>query len=302
MERERERERERRGRGCADVCVYHMPRGAFRDITRNRARAHLSSSASAASSPRFNTMLAVIALAVSSYQLPISPQPTSVRAISPIMKGRGTRGMPGKGATATGSGGGFTKGSKKRMQQRDFQRSEWTLVAEKGELGEEVGSTLAVEAGQTPQGQNYVWALVRGEETPASGDDEDATDVYATDGSCISCSFPMTKAVITKEDGKESLDCKTCGSQWNLKDGSVHKWLPGVGLGQMATKALNKDKQESSINLLKTRTSQAGRIYLRLPDGTLALTKSAADRAAELSGQPTPQEAVAAAQKKAKSK
>ena len=70
----------------------------------------------------------------------------------------------------------------------------------------------------------------------------------------------------------------------------------------MATKALNKDKEPRSINLLSTRTSQAGRIYVRLPDGTLALTKSAADRAAELAGTPSAQEAVAAAQEKAKSK
>jgi len=208
--------------------------------------------------------------------------------------------MPGKGATAAGVGGGFAKDSKKRMQKRDFQRSEWTLVAEKGELGDQYGSTTAVEAGMSPQGQNYVWALVRGEAAP---DDGEETKVYATDGACISCQFPMTKAVITKEDGLELLDCKTCGSQWNLKDGSVHKWLPGEGLAQMGMKALNKDKEERPINLLSTRTSQAGRIYVRLPDGTLAVTKTAADRAAELSGvAPTPQEAVAAAQKKAKSK
>ena len=219
------------------------------------------------------------------------------------MKGRGTRGMPGKGATAAGVGGGFTKNSKKRMQQRDFQRSEWTLVAEKSELGDEVGSTLAVEAGQSPQGQNYVWALVRGEPPAFPGDADENPGVYATDGACVACSFPMTKAAIKKEDGLELLDCGACGSQWNLADGSVYKWLPGEGLAQMATKALNKDKPETNINLLSTRVSQAGRIYLRLPDGTLAITKSAADRAAELSGvAPTPQEAVAAAQKKAKAK
>jgi len=249
-------------------------------------------------------ILAVCLSVVTGFQSPLSGAGVShgsrVQA-SPIMKGKGTRGMPGKGATPPGTGGGFTKGSKKRMQQRDFQRNEWTLVAEKGQLGDEVGSTLAVEAGQSPQGQNYIWALVRGENSENAAGEE--TDVYATDGACISCSFPMTKAVITKEDGLELLDCETCGSQWSLKDGSVHKWLPGVGLKQMAAKALNKDKEPRSINLLSTRTSQAGRIYLRLPDGTLALTKSAADRAAELSGvEPTPQEAVAAAQKKAKSK
>ena len=226
---------------------------------------------------------------------------TSSRASSPMMKGRGSRGMPGKGATATGAqGGGFTKNSKKKMQQKDFQKDEWTLVAEKGELGAEVGSTLAVEAGQSPQGQNYVWALVRGE--PGPDDDDEETKVYATDGACISCQFPMNKAVITKEDGKQLLDCKTCGSQWDLMDGSVHKWLPGEGLGQIAMKAINKDKEQRPINLLTTRTSQADRVYLRLPDGTLKITESAADRAAALSGAQSPQEAVAAAQQKYKEK
>merc|ERR1719502_241982 len=134
--------------------------------------------------------LALCLSVVTGFQSPLSGVGVShgsrIQA-SPVMKGRGTRGMPGKGATAAGTGGGFTKGSKKRMAQRDFQRSEWTLVAEKGELGEEVGSTLSVEAGQSPMGQNYIWALVRGE-THAGADDEE-TDVYATDGACVTCQF-----------------------------------------------------------------------------------------------------------------
>merc|ERR1719231_897173 len=146
---------------------------------------------------------------------PVCTTPLSAaRCASGVMKGRGTRGMPGKGATSAGSGGGFTKDSKKRLAQRDFQRSECTLVAEKGELGEEIGSTKAVEAGQSPMGQNYVWALVRGEDDV--GKDGEVTNVYATDGACVACQFPMSKAEITKEGGRQLLDCKTCGSQWNL--------------------------------------------------------------------------------------
>merc|ERR1711988_436179 len=94
----------------------------------------------------------------------------------------------------------------------------------------------------------------------------------------------MSKAVITKEDGLDLLQCDTCGGQWNLSDGSVHKWFPGNGFGQMAMKALNKDKQPTNVNLLPTRVSQAGRVYVRLPDGTLAITKTAADRAADSAG------------------
>jgi len=249
------------------------------------------------------TLLFAVAPNVAAFAVggaPMNPLSAARCASGVEMKGKGTRGMPGKGATGPGTGGGFTNKSKKRMQQRDFERSEWTLVAEKGELGDEVGSTVAVEAGQSPQGQNYVWALVRGEAQADGGDDDEETNVYATDGACVACQFPMSKADVVKEDGLELLDCKTCGAQWKLKDGSVHKWLPGVGLGQMAMKMINKDKEPKNINLLPTRVSRAGRVYVRLPDGTLAITETAADRAAELSGQ-SPMEAVAAAQEKAKS-
>merc|ERR1719460_2901544 len=79
------------------------------------------------------------------------------------MKGKGTRGMPGKGVRPP-AGSGYNTASKKRMQKREFERSEWTLVGEKGDLGEEIGSTLAVEAGVSPMGQNYIWTLIRGEQ------------------------------------------------------------------------------------------------------------------------------------------
>lgn len=222
------------------------------------------------------------------------------------MKGRGTRGMPGKGVRPP-SGSGMQKGVKNRMQKRDFERSEWTLVAAKGDLGEEIGATKAVEAGQSPQGQNYIWTLVRGEEG-AGGMAGDASNVYATDGSCISCTFPMIKSTIAKdgETGDYTMDCPACGSVWSLKDGSVLKWLPGEGPVQWAAKQLNKEKEERPATLLKTRVAQSGRIYVRLPDGTLAITKSAADRADELSGyssdapELSAKDKVLAAQKKKK--
>jgi hypothetical protein len=72
-----------------------------------------------------------------------------VRHAPAEMKGKGTRGMPGKGVRPP-SGSGFNDKSKKRMQKRDFERSEWTPVALKGELGDEIGSSMAVEAGQSP--------------------------------------------------------------------------------------------------------------------------------------------------------
>lgn len=219
------------------------------------------------------------------------------------MKGKGTRGMPGK-AVRPPPGSGFNKASKKRMQQRDFSRSEWTLVAEKGELGEAPGSTLAVEAGVTPQGQNYIWTLVRGEAGAGAPGSDDATDVYATDGSCRACTFPLTKATTSKEaDGTTAITCGSCGSKWSMEKGEVINWLPGEGPVQWMAAKLNSNKEQESAGSLPTRVSQAGRIYVRLPDGTLPITKTAADRAADLSGVApvSTSDQVKAAQQKAKS-
>lgn len=199
------------------------------------------------------------------------------------MKGRGTRGMPGKGVKPP-PGSGFNKDSKKRMSKRDFQRSEWTLVAEKGGLGEEIGSTLAVEAGQSPVGQNYIWTLIRGEDGAGAMAD-DFSNVYATDGSCRACSFPMVKSSIQKEPtGEYSVTCGNCGSRFSLEDGNAFEWLPGNGPLQWMAKKLNENKEEMAAGVLKTRVAKSGRVYVRLPDGTLPIQKSAADRAAELAG------------------
>ena len=200
------------------------------------------------------------------------------RCVTPIMKGRGTRGMPGKGVKPP-SGSGFQSGMKDRMQKRDFERSEWTLVAEKGELGSSLGATKAVEAGMAPQGQNFIWSLIRGED----GDGEGST-VYATGGSCRACTFPLFNGKCEKKGDEFTLTCGSCGTKYSLEDGSPIEWLPGNGPIQWAAQQLNKAKEPSNINLLMTRVSRAGRIYIRLPDGTLPAMKTAEQRAAELSG------------------
>lgn len=219
------------------------------------------------------------------------------------MKGRGTRGMPGKGVKPP-PGSGFNGQSKKRMSQRDFQKSEWTLVAEKNELGEEIGSTMAVEAGQSPQGGNYIWTLIRGPQGAGAVDsDDDSSNVWATDGSCRACSFPMIKSVVEKEaSGEYSMLCPTCGSKWNLADGEVIDWLPAANPAQWALKKINEKKEPMAAGILRTRVAQSGRVYVRLPDGTLSITESAADRAAQLA-ETTPLsqlQKVRAAQEKAK--
>lgn len=232
-------------------------------------------------------------------QLPaaIAASSTSPRAASPLMKGRGTRGMPGKDQKQKqrGSASGFTSAMKKRLDRRDFERSEWTLVAEKDDLGTEVGSAKAVEAGQTPQGTNYIWTLFRGK---SEGNE---STVYATDGSCRSCTAPLFSATMGYEDDEPVMTCGACGSKFSLEDGRVLSWLPGEGPVQWMAAQLNKDKEQVAAGMLQTRVSQAGRIYVRLPDGTLAITKSAADRASELAGtgEGSTMEQVKAAQEKA---
>ena len=70
--------------------------------------------------------------------------------------------VPGK-ANKRPSGGSPVR---ERMEKDDFQkRKEWVRVLDDvSELGEEVGSTKAVQAGVTPQGQEFIWCLVRGKQ------------------------------------------------------------------------------------------------------------------------------------------
>ena len=45
---------------------------------------------------------------------------------------------------------------------------------------------------------------------------------------------------------------------------------------------LNEKKEPMTAGVLKTRVSQSGRVYLRLPDGTLKIQETAAERAEKL--------------------
>merc|ERR1719460_2161134 len=113
-----------------------------------------------------------------------------------VMKGKGSRGMPGKATEGRTGGGGITTKAKKKFDVRDFnEKSEWTLVAEKDELGPEIGATKAVAAGVAPQGQEYIWTLIRGVPSKAGCDPEEST-CYITDGSCRVCQFPMTQGKV----------------------------------------------------------------------------------------------------------
>jgi len=258
-------------------------------------------------SPSLLVLMCAASAAAYGVQLPAGLRATSLthqRCASAVeMKGRGTMGMPGKGVKPP-SGSGMQKGVKRRMQQRDFGRSEWTLVAEKGDLSDDVGATLVVEAGQSPMGQNYIWTLIRSETgAGALRGDEESSNVYATDGSCRACTFPMSKSTISKVEGGDVLTCASCGSKFAMEDGAVIEWLPGEGPVQWLAKQVNSNKEEMAAGVLPTRVSKGGRVYVRLPDGTLPITKTAQDRADELSGAAAPmtaKERVEAAQAKAK--
>merc|ERR1719162_200836 len=119
-------------------------------------------------------------------------QSTVSQPVHVVMKGKGWRGIPGKATSGRTASGGITDKAKKKFEIDDFNaKSEWTLVAEKDDLGAETGAKKAVAAGVAPQGQEYVWSLVRGlpMEEGKDKNPEDST-CYVTDGSCRTCLFP----------------------------------------------------------------------------------------------------------------
>merc|ERR1719460_912918 len=191
-----------------------------------------------------------------------------------VMKGKGSRGMPGKATEGRTGGGGITTKAKKKFDVRDFnEKTEWTLVAEKDELGPEIGATKAA-AGVAPQGQEYIWTLIRGNPfvKDAPEGSPEAT-VYATDGSCRSCLFPLTQSSVEREGDGFAMTCGLCGTKYSLDTGEVLDFLPGNGPAQFAAKLANRDKKPEPCTVLKTRVSQSGRAYVRLPDGTLPITR-----------------------------
>jgi len=178
------------------------------------------------------------------------------------MKGKGSRGMPGKANKGPAPGG---TGVKQRMQKQDFEkRKEWVQVLDDiAALGEDSGSTKAVQAGVTPQGQEFIWCLMRGKKTAK----DEEPNIYAIDGSCRQCQFPMLNSEIDAAAG--TLDCPVCGNKWNLEDGELIDYLPANNPIQWASKLANEKKGPQKLGMLPTRVSGSGKVYLRLPDGTL---------------------------------
>ena len=136
-----------------------------------------------------------------------------------------------------------------------------------GEVGDEVGATKAISAGVTPKGQDYIWTLVRGRD---GQDADEPVTVYATDGACRCCQFPLPSGKTAAEpDGSLSLTCGLCGTRYSLEDGRVLDFLPAANPVQWAAKMANEKKGPQPAALLPTRVSRSGYVYVRLPDGTL---------------------------------
>lgn len=154
---------------------------------------------------------------------------------------------------------------KKRMQKREFDKSrEWVRVLDDiSELGEDLGSTKAVAAGVTPKGEDYIWCLVRGRKVADGG----RPQVFAVDGLCRSCQFPLLNSAVSSD--ASSLTCSLCGTKYSLEDGAVLDFLPKSNPLQWMTALANEKKGPEKMAVLPTRVSESGKVYLRLPDGTL---------------------------------
>jgi hypothetical protein len=157
-----------------------------------------------------------------------------------------------------------------KLKSQEETRREWILACADSELGDELGSTKAVEGGVSPQGQKYLWALIRGDKD--SGDLDDFTkqkSVFITQPSCPSCQWPMTKAELEKQkDGSYGIRCGLCGTMYDEK-GEVLEFLPARNPVQWAQAKLNANKDPyQKLGVLPAKTID-GMVKMRLPDGTL---------------------------------
>lgn len=131
-----------------------------------------------------------------------------------------------------------------------------------------------VSTTQAPQGQEYVWSLIRGLPMEEGKDPQEST-CYVTDGSCRTCLFPMTQCkveAVVDADGKPShtMTCGLCATKWDLNTGECLDFLPGNGPAQFAAKLANSKKEPTPCTVLKTRISKAR----RCPQPTLLNTRT----------------------------
>lgn len=212
---------------------------------------------------------------------PIAPVQTAstVRSRDIVMKGRPSRGMPKKATMQPGSM--VNTGVKKRMMDRDFQdRKEWAKVGKVSDLVPTLGSAKAVEAGRAPgsmtptgfrEGAMYIWCLVRGEPTASDADAGLTDKVFAIDGACRTCQFPLTQAQYSAASGTDpqAVTCGCCGTKYSLETGETIDFLPGNNPVRWVAKQANEKKGPQRLASLPTRISKSGNIFVRLPDNTI---------------------------------
>jgi len=172
-------------------------------------------------------------------------------------------------------------GVKKRMMTRDFnEKKEWANVGKVAELVPEIGNCKAVEAGRAPggagptgfqAGNTYIWCLVRGQKTAGTEGEGAGDKVFAVDGACKTCQFPLTKGEYDAGGGgnPETLRCSCCGTKYNLLSGETLEFLPGDNPMRWVAKTANEKNGPQRLASLPTRVSQSGNIFLRLPDNTI---------------------------------
>jgi|Transcript_40096 hypothetical protein len=157
------------------------------------------------------------------------------------------------------------------MKKKDMAREEWINIGKESELGDETGSSLAIEAGITPRGAPLIWAVLRGDSPAERGDIDDTPlqkSVFIMQGNCQACLFPMTNAKVEKQpDGKYWFRCGLCATAYS-QAGDVVDWMPARNPIEWGQKMLRKDKEQEKLTMLPTRLRD-GDIELRLPDGTL---------------------------------
>jgi nitrite reductase/ring-hydroxylating ferredoxin subunit len=206
----------------------------------------------------------------------------------PPKQGRGSsQGQMQKGSTRQ------SERMRKDMLKKDFEKNkkQWVLVAKIAEDLPELGATKLVTAGKSPGGVEYPWCLVRGgvakvpaaspgdgAEGDAKGDakasENEGTQVFAVDGACRCCRFPLPTATFdTEADGEPTLTCACCGTKYSLKNGNCIEFMPANNPLQWAAMKLDsgglKDKPEMrQMAIVPTRVTKAGNVFVRVPDGT----------------------------------
>jgi nitrite reductase/ring-hydroxylating ferredoxin subunit len=177
----------------------------------------------------------------------------------------------------------------------ELGKKEWVLACDDEDLGQEEGAMKTVEAGKSPTGDDYLWVLTRGKPVPKEQEPDDGewrvgdnffgadralarfgagNNIFAMVGNCPVCTWPMSNGKIEYlEDGMTAaIACGLCGTKYSLETGEVVEWLPGDGPVQWTQKQIHKDKKQDILGTAPTRLHK-GKVYVRLPEGTLTSQK-----------------------------